>query len=209
MRVVPESVQARLGAIAAQHRRDAWMIGDCTNEIIQVAQARPDLYPDIGEMEIYRAVAVMLNQEYSARTVRDYASIAAFYGPIVRDEFDLLPFSHFRYARTYGERWREVLEYSLAVAHENSHSPSVEFLEAKLRPAAFAEDTAEMRESEHLFESAVGGVDYQSIAKAVETLRTGVKMLALPEMDRDEASALLDGLISLLQPYLDRVLSIG
>jgi hypothetical protein len=124
LRSTPESVQIALQAIALNHRRDYFMIGDLTNLIIDALP--PDDQTDV--MDVYIAVAIFLNGEYSARTVRHYSSLAAFYPVEVRDKYDLLPFSHFAFARSLGERWGEVLETSLALAMERDHPVSVDHL---------------------------------------------------------------------------------
>ena len=49
----------------------------------------------------------------SGRTVRYYAETAGFYPRLVRDEFDVLPFSFFVFARYEGDNWRNVLEFAL------------------------------------------------------------------------------------------------
>jgi len=132
LRSTPDEVQAALSAIALNHRRDYFAIGDLT--LIITDTATQDSSVDV--MDIYIAVAIMLNGEYSARTVRHYASLAAFFPLEVRDKYDLLPFSHFAFARTLGDRWGEVLETSLFLAQERDHPVSVDYLSRLFFPVA-------------------------------------------------------------------------
>lgn len=49
----------------------------------------------------------------TARTVRYYRETAVFYSLEDRQKYEILPFSHFVFARSMGDRWREVLEYAM------------------------------------------------------------------------------------------------
>lgn len=48
----------------------------------------------------------------TSRTVRYYYETALFYPESVRREFNMLPFSHFVFARYLGSTWRECLEWA-------------------------------------------------------------------------------------------------
>jgi hypothetical protein len=209
LKSVPESLKIELSALADRHRRDYWRVGDVTNEIVVLVKERPDVYPDVGEMEVYKAVATMLNQEYSSRTVRDYAGLAAFFNSEIRQEYDLLPFSHFRYARSFGDRWAEVLGYSLAVAHENDRPPSVEFLEMKFQPPIEMPEYDENEQPMQSYSSDTDMVDGMTVSKALGIIRRGLKTFQLPDHVHDTAESLLDELEGILQPMLDKMLSIG
>lgn len=48
------------------------------------------------------------------RTVRYWRETATFYNSSVEQEFETLPFSHFVFAKSLGDRWHEVLEYAMS-----------------------------------------------------------------------------------------------
>jgi hypothetical protein len=160
-------------------------------------------------MEVYKAVAIMLEQEYSARTVRDYSAIAGFFNEQYRQSYDLLPFSHFRFARSFGERCIEVLDYSLAVTHENDRPPSVEFLEMKFNPQASLPEDAPP-EQDRVYQDDTDLVSQEiTVNKALSALRQGVRILKLQEPVKSLVEGLLDELENVLQPMLDKILSLG
>lgn len=109
--IVPEDVQNRLMAIDDTMTRAYFEIGDIANELIQYApQVTKDQHKVITEQDVFNAVGVFCHR--SGRTVRYYAETAEFYAQDVRVEFDILPFSHFVVARSFGLRWRDVLEFA-------------------------------------------------------------------------------------------------
>lgn len=80
---------------------------------------------DIAAYEVDRATAegkIVTNKRIfsaigrfcgkSARTVRYYYETAIFYPAEVRDQYEMLPFSHFVYARGFGDEWQSVLDYA-------------------------------------------------------------------------------------------------
>jgi hypothetical protein len=106
--IVPESYQMRLIAWRDEFTRGYFEIGDIANEI-SLLNINSKMKTE--NMVIYSAVGRFCGK--SGRTVRDYAEIAAFFPVHTREYYDMLPFSHFRFAKSCGLRWEEVLEYSL------------------------------------------------------------------------------------------------
>lgn len=86
--------QFRIGEIAAEK------IGDCAKRGIVIPDRRID-----------EAVARFSGK--TPRTVRYYRETAVFFPPMIRSKYEILPFSHFVFARTMGDRWKEVLDYSV------------------------------------------------------------------------------------------------
>jgi len=121
--LVPEEYQMRLMMWRDEFTRGYFEIGDIANEIVvyNIQQGMK-----IDQNSIYSAVGKFCGK--SGRTVRDYAEVAAFFSPGVRDEYDVLPFSHFRFAKSCGLDYREALDRSLS-----NPSMSVEALELLFR----------------------------------------------------------------------------
>lgn len=104
--IVPDDYQNQL-----IHWRDLFVdgyfaIGDIANRLVRRSA---EMGFPVTDKRVYKAVGRFCGK--SPRTVRYYAETSAFYPEEVRDEFDMLPFSHFVFARSTGEQWREVLEF--------------------------------------------------------------------------------------------------
>lgn len=84
-------------------------IGDIAlkNFYASVAKGMP-----VTHETIYQAVGNLSGK--TPRTVRYYAEASNFFPPEVREEFDMLSFAHFVFARSCGDNWRTVLEYASA-----------------------------------------------------------------------------------------------
>jgi hypothetical protein len=106
--IVPESYQMRLMAWRDEFTRGYFEIGDMANEII-LLNIQSNM--KVENAIIYSAIGRFCGK--SGRTVRDYAEISAFFPQHTRDEYDMLPFSHFRFAKSCGLKWQNVLDYSL------------------------------------------------------------------------------------------------
>lgn len=106
--IIPESYQMRLMAWRDEFTRGYFEIGDMANEIV-VLNIQTKM--QIEQAQIYSAVGRFCGK--SGRTIRDYAEIAAFFPVAVREQYDMLPFSHFRFAKSKGTMWEDVLEYSM------------------------------------------------------------------------------------------------
>ena len=117
--IVPDNMRDTLLTLAARWRLDKWSIGDVTNTIKAVVEEHA--YP-IGVMDVYEGISILLNNEVSARTVRYYANVAAFYSEDFRDRYDPLPFSHFEYAMGF-DFWEDILNGSMALLDDNGGKP--------------------------------------------------------------------------------------
>lgn len=106
--IIPEDMQNKLMYWRDMFRVAQFDIGDDVAEIIESCARRGI---DATHERIFSAVGRYCGK--SSRTVRYYYETAIFYGAEARQEFDMLPFSHFVLARSFGVNgWREVLEYS-------------------------------------------------------------------------------------------------
>jgi len=105
--IVPDEVQAELITWRDAFTTGGFMIGDIANEMIVRAASNKWA---VTNDRIYRAVGKFCGK--SGRTIRYYAETSAFYSVNIRNEYDVLPFSHFVYARTKGKEWESVLIFA-------------------------------------------------------------------------------------------------
>lgn len=106
--LVPEPYQMRLMMWRDEFTRGYFEIGDIANEIILLNIKSGS---KVEQSSIYAAIGRFCGK--SGRTVRDYAEISAFFPIDTRDKYDMLPFSHFRFAKSMGRKWQDVLDYSM------------------------------------------------------------------------------------------------
>jgi hypothetical protein len=118
--IVPEPYQMRLVMWRDEFTRGYFEIGDIANEIV-LLNIKSGM--NVEHAQIYSAVGRFCGK--SGRTVRDYAEISSFFPEETRKEYDMLPFSHFRYAKSRGSEWREVLDYSML--HPDSSEGKLDF----------------------------------------------------------------------------------
>ena len=105
--IVPDEYQMVLLQYADVYKYAAFDIGDIANLLINMAASKGF---GVTVARVYEAVGRFCDK--SGRTVRYYAEAAAFYPKSVRNEYDMLPFSHFSFARRVGDGSRVVLEYA-------------------------------------------------------------------------------------------------
>jgi len=110
--IIPDRYQSRLIALGENLSIASFAVGDITNEIKagwdKVRREDGDLA--IADADIYSAVAAFCGK--SSRTVREYASIAAFFPPEIREVYEILSIDHFRTAMTLGPRWESALMWA-------------------------------------------------------------------------------------------------
>ena len=106
--IVPDEIQHRLIYWRDVFRMAQFDIGDATAETI-IFNAKDGR--GITHDRVFEAVANFCGK--TPRTVRYYYETAVFYPIEIRQEFNVLPFSHFVEARVFGDRWREFLERSM------------------------------------------------------------------------------------------------
>ena len=108
--IVPDEYQHLLISLRDQFTVGYFKVGDVANFLVLRA-AMSELR--VTQDRVYKAVGNIFGK--SSRTIRYYAEQSAFYPQAVRDEYEVLPFSHFVMARSYHQRtgrdWREVLNY--------------------------------------------------------------------------------------------------
>lgn len=130
--VLPDELFSQFEEISARWRKDYWMIGDITNLICNFVRNPPDDAREklvgIGIMDVYDLVAIALNHEISARTVRYYAATAAYFDEPMRKKYLDLPFSHFVLAMQYGLLSERILQSSQEYFERIGNSPSAGWL---------------------------------------------------------------------------------
>jgi hypothetical protein len=105
--IVPDEMQNRLMTWRDVFKAGQFDIGDCAVELIE-GKAKEGV--DVPHWRIFKAIGRYCGKK--PRTVRYYYETAIFYSPDLRDEYEVLPFSHFVFARTMGVAWQSVLDYS-------------------------------------------------------------------------------------------------
>jgi len=126
IKLIPDEEQSYYIEWGQRRTKDCWDIGRRVNKLID------DILNSgikIGKMEIYNAVGRLAG--ISGRTVRYYSDIVAFYSDGNDQEiYEILPFSHFAFARQFGNGAYDILETSINYMDEHGgRLPSVEWLE--------------------------------------------------------------------------------
>jgi len=131
--------------IGSQYSEHCWQIGDKVADALAHLQMiksviiRGDSNPAnaayilaMGSMDVYRQLSLRFG--IAERTLRDYHSIAVYYSQDERGRFEVLPFAHFRFAKSCGaDLSTKILELSLAAMDGNGgRPPSVAWLEVNL-----------------------------------------------------------------------------
>jgi len=109
--IVPDDLQAELITWRDVFLGGAFRIGDIANELIERQRYDVDgTGMRITGKRIYKAVGRFCGK--SGRTIRYYAETASFFPVDVRQKYQVVPFSHFVLAKSYGN-WQDVLDYVL------------------------------------------------------------------------------------------------
>jgi len=219
LKSLPDRTVIELQAIANDTRRHSWRIGRIVNEINQVIEANPTQYPGWSRVDVSEAVAICLEHEYSAKTIRDFASLESIFTPAQQQQFSDLPFSHFRFAATLGPRRLDVLELSAHQTGETGRPPSVDWLYHQFfaeTPDAPDVQYPETVLSERQDIDILDTPEVQSISVALRILpleceaacsvllRT-VESLSLPDWVKLRLARLLDEIRRLLVENLEKV----
>lgn len=106
--IIDDEDAAILMSIRDNLRNNYFAIGDMANKYILTSAKHG--YTVTAD-DIHTAVGNIVGK--SARTIRYYSEQSSFYDFKTRDQYDILPFSVFVFARAMGERWQEVLDYAM------------------------------------------------------------------------------------------------
>lgn len=131
--------------VGARITEDSWFIGSQTQDAIdrlrsvksaivrgEVNTPYADFIMAFDVMRVYAQMAMRFG--VASRTVRDYYAVYAYYTDEQREKYAVLPFSHFRFAKTCGIKISEqILALSLLAMDKNGgRPPSVDWLEVNL-----------------------------------------------------------------------------
>lgn len=105
--LLSDEVQARLIEIRHSMTVDSFSVGDIATEVIQHAVKEGF---KVTQEDIFNLIGGFVGK--TGRTVRYYHETARFFDVPTRQEFAMLNFAHFVVARSFGDNWREVLEYA-------------------------------------------------------------------------------------------------
>lgn len=135
--IVPDEFQNRLMNLRDMMTACSWGIGDIANDLVE---QNASVGIQVTDKRIHKAVGRFCGR--SGRTVRYYAETASFFPQQVREEYDMLSFAHFVFARQMKELWREVLDYAASLP-----GATLEQLEKKYLPCQNT-DTLDEQDSE-------------------------------------------------------------
>lgn len=107
--IVPDDLQMELLDLRDNIRNNSFKVGDIAWKVMQGSLERG---LNVSQSMVWAAVGSFVG--YSSRTIRYFAETASFYPKSIRDKYDILPFSHFVYARYKGDKWQDVLDYAMA-----------------------------------------------------------------------------------------------
>lgn len=132
--LMDQVTQDRLHSKSVRWRREYFGLGDLANKWYEHVRRR--LLP-VTNLDVCDAIAFCLNYEVKPGTIARYAQVAYFYSVEVREKYEILPFSRFAYAMSYGERWEDILEASIYYMDDHGgRIPSEAWLDAKFRATA-------------------------------------------------------------------------
>lgn len=142
LKQMPEDEQMEIMGRGDRQTDDRWFLGDKANEWAE--RVREKLLP-CSVMDVYDTIAYLYGDGVVGRTIRYYSEIAYFYPQWVRDEYDVLPWSHFDLAKRYrDDEWQAVLE--MAVEYMDTHNgkrPTRRWLEACLAGTLYEKQAEE------------------------------------------------------------------
>lgn len=107
--IVPDHLQAEFIQMSDDDLRSSFRTGDAVFEVYADNKARG---LKISKGDVHRAIAAFRGK--SARRIREFATVAKFYPPSVREEYGILSFEHFTIAMRIGDKWQESLEWAIS-----------------------------------------------------------------------------------------------
>lgn len=105
--ILTDQEESLLMGVRDSIRDNYFLVGRIVNDKLKVVARAQE---DVSFKDVYHSVGRIIGK--SKRTVRYYAEVEAFYSVKAQQEYDILPFAFFDYARGF-EDWREVLDYAM------------------------------------------------------------------------------------------------
>lgn len=125
---IPDETLNELSAMANRWKLDYIRLGHITLKIIDWVEKDEGQNLGFGVMDVYRAVASALNNEISERTVRYYTDVVKFFDLEIFEAYELLPFSHFAFAKSFDGKAFDVLDLAYSYTKTYGKAPSVAWL---------------------------------------------------------------------------------
>jgi len=192
--IVSEEYQNQLMYWRDMFRIGQFNIGDIANDVIIDCAMRGIA---VNHDRIDEAIGSFCGK--TGRTVRYYRETAGFFPKEIRRKYDMLPFSHFVFARTMGKRWEEVLDYAAHAPNMTEKGLQAHFLHESPGGIALFSDEEARGLADSDCETPLGSADAQKIISEISpripaSYSQQAKLRAISAF-----AASLDGVISLVE----------
>lgn len=202
--VITDEDQCRLIQIRDNVRDAYFEIGDIANRYIEDSAREVDL--KLPAVRVYEAVSRFCGK--SARTVRYYAEVAAFFPEHVREPYSMLPFSFFVYAKTKSDLWDEVLHLAAASPHMTLEGLKFAFNDGLVTGSSYAD---EPRQSYDMSNFDISDNSYRlsrsqmlsNFSDLIDRMATILENIPLPGTLRERLIGNLNELRSLVPEIVD------
>lgn len=207
---LPEDIQNLLLYWRDKFKQGYFEIGDIAARVMEQWTKAGVRF---NQQEIFNEIGRFCGK--SGRTVRYYYETAVFYPPEIRDQYNPLPFSHFVFARSFGD-WQAVLDYAMQQPNLSESQVRIHFLGIPGSVSDYNETSDELG-ARSLAEQGLPpiAVDQSQVKRhrfiqAVSNMRDGLKAIRdmFEYMDEYERRSYED-LLSTLEPaveYLPKVI---
>lgn len=198
--LLPDEIQARLIEIRQSMTVDCFAVGDIAEEISKHAAEQGF---KVTQGDIHNIIGSFIGK--SGRTVRYYHETARFFDVPTRTEFAILNFAHFVVARSFGDNWRDVLEY----AADNPNVPAMALAAHFGIAGANVPDVGDANETD-VPETDVPNQDFASkllslLSSTIERLGKLTKKMRLSDNLQDRIEAICDDLHGLVSDISSEV----
>ena len=183
--LLTNEAQAELIQLADVQSRIEFRVGDIVSESLSWNVQNQKA---VSIMELYSAVGAFAGK--SARTVRDYHSVAVFFPPKAREAYSVLRFDHFRQAMTLGPNWEEALMWACEQVDVLGRPASVDAMVAQFQPGVEQEPEPEYPET--VVDEEGSELPVISLRNAVFAVRQILKTIDLNPSDREQAEEALN-----------------
>jgi hypothetical protein len=123
--IVPEVLQQELMRIGDLQDQSCWRLGDICLQVFEYCtrNSKP-----VSKMDVYKAVSTFSGKQ--SRTVREFATMAKFYAPEVREIYGVLRIDHFRTAMALDDKWEEALNWCVSRVDTLGRPATVDSMQA-------------------------------------------------------------------------------
>lgn len=205
--IIPASMQALLVQVRGSLTANYFAIGDATCALLQEAERQGfrvksisgrDVF--VSQDRIFKAVGSFCGK--APRTVRYYYETARFYSADVREEYGCLDFTMFVMAKTFGEAWRDVLEYAAANPQLDSESVKWHFLN---EASSTMDEVVSSRDEDGNVPPEQATQTIGGLSRLLDAMSGFLKLVRLPEELRDRAMEIMGEFRLLLTEIADEM----